>query len=69
VNARAVTSYGSAYYYLGMLAELRGDLETAARRFERSIERNESYGAAPRVALARRALDRVTGVSADSAIH
>jgi tetratricopeptide (TPR) repeat protein len=69
VNARAVTSYGSAHYFLGRLAELRGDCTLAARRFDAAVARNESFGAGPRTALARRALERVTSAGAESAIH
>jgi hypothetical protein len=63
-NARAVSFYGSAHYFLAMLAELRGDLETAARRYEAAVVRNEELGAGPRTAFARRELERLTGAPA-----
>jgi DNA-binding SARP family transcriptional activator/tetratricopeptide (TPR) repeat protein len=63
-NARAISFYGSGHYFLGKLAAARGDRDTAARRFEVAIRRNAEYGAAPRSAMARRELDRLTSLTA-----
>jgi DNA-binding SARP family transcriptional activator/DNA polymerase III delta prime subunit len=63
-NARAISFYGSAHFFLAKLAELRGDRETAARRYASAVARNRAFGAGPRTALARRELERLTGVTA-----
>jgi tetratricopeptide (TPR) repeat protein len=63
-NARAVSFYGSGHYFLGKLAALRGDRDTAARRFRAAITRNAEFGAAPRSAMARRELDGLASVTA-----
>ncbi|OFE16758.1 hypothetical protein BA895_04105 [Humibacillus sp. DSM 29435] len=46
-------SSGSNEHLLGLLAQCTGDLESAARHFERAVVANELIGARPYVALSR----------------
>jgi hypothetical protein len=60
-TARGAAGFGSVDHYLGLLAELDGRPESAARHFERALADNEAAGARPFGARTRLAYGRLRG--------